>query len=112
MSWFQLAATYASLRRWLEAIDAYERALALDPDYAVAMFDLGGAHWNSGDAVTAAEVWAAAMKHYPDHEFSAKLKRDFPLLLRRSRRRPTRRSPSIRRRSLAVGIHIQGIGAM
>lgn len=80
MSWFQLAAAYASLRRWLEAVDAYERALALDPDYAVAMFDLGGAYWNSGDAVTAAEVWAAAIERFPDHELSAKLKRDFPLL--------------------------------
>jgi tetratricopeptide (TPR) repeat protein len=80
MSWFQLAAAYASLRRWLEAIDAYERALALDPDYAVAMFDLGGAHWNSGDAATAAQVWTAAIERFPDHELSAKLKRDFSLL--------------------------------
>jgi len=80
MSWFQLAAAYASLRSWPEAIDAYERTLALDPDYAVAMFDLGGAHWNSGDAATAAEVWTAAIERFPDHELSAKLKRDFSLL--------------------------------
>jgi len=80
MSWFQLAAAYASLCSWLEAIDAYERALALDPDYALAMFDLGGAHWNSGDAATAAKVWASAIARFPDHELSAKLKRDFPLL--------------------------------
>lgn len=49
MSWFQLAAAYASLDNWREAIEAYEKALAIDPDYAVAMFDLGGAHWNSGN---------------------------------------------------------------
>jgi tetratricopeptide (TPR) repeat protein len=79
-SWFQLAAAYASLRSWLEAIDAYERALALDPDYAVAMFDLGGAHWNSGDVAMAAKVWKAAIERFPDHELSARLKRDFSLM--------------------------------
>ncbi len=77
MSWFQLAASYASLSNWPEAIDAYERALALDPDYAVAMFDLGGAHWNSGDAAMAAEVWTAAIERFPDHELSAKFKARF-----------------------------------
>jgi tetratricopeptide (TPR) repeat protein len=80
MSWFQLAAAYDSLRSWPEAIDAYKRALALDPDYAVAMFDLGGAHWNSGDAATAAEIWTAAMERFPEHELSATLKRDFSFL--------------------------------
>jgi hypothetical protein len=43
------------------------------------MFDLGGAHWNSGDAVTEAEVWKAAIERFPDHELSAKLRRDFSL---------------------------------
>jgi tetratricopeptide (TPR) repeat protein len=81
MSWFQLAAAYASLRNWLQAIDAYERSLSLDPDYALAMFDLGGAHWNSGDAATAVEVWTAAIERFPDHELSSKLKRDFSSLL-------------------------------
>lgn len=80
MSWFQLAAAYANLCRWLEAIDAYERSLSLDPDYALAMFDLGGAHWNSGDAATAAEVWTAAIERFPDHELIAKLKRHFSSL--------------------------------
>lgn len=80
MSWFQLAAAYANLDRWREAIEAYEKALALDPDYAVAMFDLGGAHWNSGNAATAAKVWTAAMERFPDHELSAKLQCDFSFL--------------------------------
>jgi len=77
---FQLAASYANLANWAEAIDAYERALALDPNYAVAMFDLGGAHWNSGDAVKAVEVWTAAMELFPDHKLSAVLRRDFSVL--------------------------------
>jgi hypothetical protein len=41
------------------------------------MFNLGGAHWNSGDAVMAAEIWTAAMALFPNHELSAVLKRDF-----------------------------------
>jgi tetratricopeptide (TPR) repeat protein len=80
MSWFQVASAYASLSRWPEAIDAYERAVALDPDYALAIFDLGGAHWNSGDVATAVEVWTAAVERFPDDELSAKLKREFSLL--------------------------------
>ncbi|MGC5802687.1 tetratricopeptide repeat protein [Ralstonia pseudosolanacearum] len=80
MSWFQLAAAYASLSRWPEAIDAYERTLALDPDHAVAMFDLGGAHWNGGDVATAVEIWTAAIERFPDHELGVELKRDFPSL--------------------------------
>ena len=80
MSWFQLASSYDSLGRWRDAIDAYQRALALDPNYAVAMFNLGGAHWNSGDAVTAAEIWTTAVKHFPDHELCAVLKRNFSFL--------------------------------
>ncbi len=80
MSWFQLAAAYASLRRWPEAIDAYEAALSLDPAHAVAMFDLGGAYWNSGDPAAAAGVWAAAMRRFPDHELGAGIKRDLPSL--------------------------------
>jgi tetratricopeptide (TPR) repeat protein len=79
MSWFQLAASYASLSKWPEAIDAYGRALTLDPNYAVAKFDLGGAYWNSGDAEKAVEIWTAAMELFPDHELSAVLKRDFPI---------------------------------
>jgi hypothetical protein len=42
------------------------------------MFDLGGAHWNSGDTAITAEMRTAAKEPFPDHELSAKLKRDFP----------------------------------
>lgn len=80
MSWFQLASAYASLCRWPDAIDAYENALALDPDHELARFDLGGAHWNSGDLATATEVWTSAIARFPDHELTAKLQRELPAL--------------------------------
>jgi tetratricopeptide (TPR) repeat protein len=80
MSWLQLASAYAGLSRWPEAIAAYEKVLALDPDDAVAMFDLGGTHWNSGDAVMATKIWTTAIERFPDHELSDRLRRDFPWL--------------------------------
>ena len=81
MSWFQVASAYANLKHAPEAIDAYHKALALDPDYALAMFDLGGTYWNSGDLKQASQVWKAAIDRFPDHELAAKVKWDFPQLL-------------------------------
>ncbi len=81
MSWFQVASAYANLKRAPEAIDAYQKALALDPDYALAMFDLGGTYWNSGDFKQASQMWKAAIARFPDHELAAKVRRDFPQLL-------------------------------
>ena len=62
----------------LAAIDAYEKALALDPDYDLAMFNLGGAHWNSGEKIEALAIWTTAIDRFPDHELAAKLRRDMP----------------------------------
>jgi tetratricopeptide (TPR) repeat protein len=78
MSWFQVAVAYSSLRRSAEAIDAYERALVLDPDYAIAMFDLGGAHWNRGDREKAAEIWSAACERFPEDENVARVREFIP----------------------------------
>ena len=49
MSWFQVGLAYEKLGRVPESIDAYEHALMLDPAYDLAMFNLGGVFWNSGD---------------------------------------------------------------
>ncbi len=79
MSWFQLGAAYGELGQSARAIEAYEKALALDPDYDLAMFNLGGVHWNSGKKIEALEIWKAAIGRFPDHELAAKLKRDMPV---------------------------------
>jgi tetratricopeptide (TPR) repeat protein len=81
MSWFQVASVYSNLERAPEAISAYRKALALDSDYALAMFELGGAYWNSGDFKQASQVWKAAIARFPDHELAARIRRDFPRLL-------------------------------
>jgi tetratricopeptide (TPR) repeat protein len=81
MSWFQVASAYARLKREPEAIDAYQKALALDPDYALAMYNLGGAHWNRGDSQLASQVWKAAVARFPNHELATMVRRNFPQLL-------------------------------
>lgn len=80
MSWFQLAVAYDNLDRPTQAIDAYEKALALDPDYDLALFNLGGAHWNNGQIIEALAVWNAAIDRFPDHELANRLRRDIPVL--------------------------------
>ena len=80
MSWFQVAVAQDNLGRPAEAIAANLRALALDPDYDLAMFNLGGVHWNSGDRVEAEKVWRAAVKRFPDHELAVKLRFMVPFL--------------------------------
>ena len=80
MSWFQVAAAQENLGRPAEAIAAYRRALALDPDYDLAIFNLGGMHWNSGDRAEAGKVWRAAVKRFPDHELAVRLRFMVPSL--------------------------------
>ena len=80
MSWFQLGAAYADLGQSADAIKAYEKGLALDPEYDLAMFNLGGVRWNSGDKVGALHVWRRAIARFPDHELADKLRHDLPRL--------------------------------
>lgn len=74
MSWFQVGVAYAHLGQAEKAIDALQRATALDPEYALAMFELGGVHWNSGDLAKAKEVWSIACERFPDHELVSQVR--------------------------------------
>lgn len=74
MSWFQVGVAYAHLMQADRAIDALQRATALDPGYALAMFELGGVHWNSGDHAKATEVWSVACERFPDHELISQVR--------------------------------------
>lgn len=78
LSWFQLGVAYGDLGQSEHAIQAYEKALELDPYYDLAMFNLGGVYWNQGDILLALDIWMTAMEHFPDHELAAKLGRDIP----------------------------------
>ena len=80
MSWFQLGVANGNTGRTSEAVTAYEKAIALDPDYDVAMFNLGGVHWNNGDLVAAMRVWRQAIDRFPDHALVADIRARMPLL--------------------------------
>ena len=79
MSWFQVGLAYEKLERVPESIDAYEKALALDQDYDLAMFNLGGVLWNSGDREQALLTWRRAVEQFPDHELTARLRSELSL---------------------------------
>ena len=74
MSWFQFGVANDNTGRSAEAIAAYEKAIALDPQYDLAMFNLGGVHWNNGDLVAAAEVWRPAIKKFSDHALAEEIR--------------------------------------
>ena len=65
MSWFQVAISREGTGDIDGCISAYEKALKLDPDYALAWYNLGGIHWNRGDIQKAVSVWSVAAARFP-----------------------------------------------
>jgi tetratricopeptide (TPR) repeat protein len=81
MSWFQVAVAQEHLRCTQATVEAYRKALVLDPDYALAMFNMAGTLWNDGAHDRAAIIFRTAAEQFPDHDLTAKLRRDFPEIL-------------------------------
>lgn len=77
-SWCQLASTYIAVGKHLDAADAYNKAIELDPENASAWFELGGVHWNAGRQLEGIEVWAEALVRFPDDELADRLRQDLP----------------------------------
>ena len=82
MSWFQVAIAYEKLGYAQDSISAYQKAIALNPNYDLAWFNLGGVHWNAGEWQKASRVWKAAVQKFPNHELADRLRRDLPFVLR------------------------------
>lgn len=82
MSWYQVAVAYEKLGRVRESVSAYQKAIALNPNYELAWFNMGGVHWNAGELEDASHVWREAVDRFPDHELAALLRRDLPFVLR------------------------------
>lgn len=77
MSWFQVGVAHDGLKAWSEAIEAFEHALSLNDDYALAWFNLGGAYWNGGEVLDALDVWRRAVARFPDHELASQVRDHF-----------------------------------
>lgn len=80
-SWFQVAIAYEFQGYIQEAIDSYEKCLSINDKNELALFNLGGLYWNSKNYNEASRVWSLAVKYYPDHELSHKLRKDIPFIL-------------------------------
>ena len=80
MSWFQLGVANGNTGRSSEAIAAYEKAIELDPEYDIAMFNLGGVHWNDGNIIGAKQMWRRAIERFPDHELVEEIRARIPSL--------------------------------
>ena len=81
MSWFQLAVAREGIDDVQGCIDAYKRALALDEGYDLAWFNLGGAYWNYGNKPAAVSTWTEAIRRFPTHPLTSRLREDLPLLM-------------------------------
>lgn len=75
-------------RRTLEAIDAFQRALKLDPNYGPAQYEIGWSYWLLGD-------WKQVVAHW---EIAERLKAgppEFPTYLRDARNRLAGKGPPV-----------------
>lgn len=81
MSWLQVAVAKEGTGDIAGCIDAYKRALQLDENYDLAWFNLGGVYWNSNNKANAMATWTEAIRRFPTHQLSSKLRKDFPILL-------------------------------
>lgn len=66
-SWFQVGLCQEKLGNVMAAVEAYETAIALDPDYPHPRFNLGGLYWNRRDTARAKEIWNEAIAKSPNH---------------------------------------------
>ena len=77
LSWFQVAIAQEGAGDIPRCKEAYQRALRLDPEYDLAMFNLGGIYWNHGPKAEAIRIWSDALMRFPSHPLSEKLRRRF-----------------------------------
>lgn len=80
ISWHMVAICYektgkTEARNLEKAEAAYKKAIEVDPNYAEALFNLGGYYWNLGDHLTAYETWEIAIHKFPIHRDCERVKR-------------------------------------
>lgn len=68
LEWFERGCELdAESAKWAEAIEAYERALEIEPDYADAYCNLGAVRYNQGQRAEARRAFEACLEREADH---------------------------------------------
>lgn len=80
-SWFQVAVAKEGTGDPKGSIAAYLRALELDPDYELVLFNLGGMYLKQRDVANARRIWIEALRRFPEHELSQRIKENYASLL-------------------------------
>ena len=80
LSWFQVAISREGTGDVKGCINAYKKALQHDENYALAWFNLGGVMWNAQNYTDAITTWKEAIRRFPRHELSQKLRDDLDVL--------------------------------
>jgi predicted Zn-dependent protease len=62
MIWYGLASEYQKAERWLEAADALQTVVRINPDYTAAYQMLGAALLNNGQAEEARRAWTEGIE--------------------------------------------------
>lgn len=79
LSWFQVAIAQEGIGDIPSCKESYQRAISLDPEYDLAMFNLGGIYWNHGPKAEAIRIWSDAVERFPNHQLARKLYRDLSM---------------------------------
>ena len=82
VGYYVLGMEYAKLRRHLDAIDAFEKALRLLPDYAAAYRELGKSFRDAGRRKEAEEAWGKGVVVAQERKDTQTLKEILVLLKR------------------------------
>jgi len=64
--WNKLGVAYAESGEE-EAVSAFRKAIALDPTYADAYFNLGSYYWKKGELTKTASLWEEGLRRNPNH---------------------------------------------
>lgn len=67
MAWFSLGVAYVETGQFTRAIEAYQQALRINPEYALAWFGLANTYSKSGQSAKAIEAYQRTLRINPEY---------------------------------------------